>query len=500
MRKCLTLFSLICSAANLAFGQTEGTLYFMNSLPQVVEANPAIMPRYKMSIGLPVISSVAAIYTNNGFTYNNLATKTNGVVTANLSNWVNSLAQQNYIQLTAQADLLRFGMRIKPRTYIMFSSTLKGYNRSMIEKGLAALLVDGTAPIVGTYSNTSPQEEAVTYLSTSMGIARQINSKFTIGGRLKYLVGINNITTESSSLVVQVSDTYQITATGDARVRSSGIASLNKSNSSVNLGDYFKNSGLGVDIGATYKLDKLTLGFSLNDIGFITWKNDTQQYTLDPASAKYTFSGIDVNKLLNNNKDYISSQLDSIQNKFKMKETSSGSYTTMLPAKAYLSGSYEIINNLSVGALFFTEAFRGRYASGMTAAVNKNFGKWVSTSLTYTVSNRSYNNIGLGVSFNVTPVQIYFVGDNLLKAPASLISDQNLNSYLNSSQLLTLRAGINIGIGWDKGAVSAQKVADQNHNPKEDNNAKVRTTLGSKPKSPTRNRKPTNKSKTNTNR
>jgi hypothetical protein len=479
-RYLLLLFGSILGPAS--FAQTESTLYFMNSLSQVVDVNPAIMPRYKISVGLPLISSFGAIYSNNGFSYNDFTTKVNGVMTADLSKWTSSLADKNYVTMSMQTDLLRVGVRIHPKTYFMFSSTLKGYNRAMIPKGLATLAVDGTAPLVGSFSNTAPQEEGILYYETAAGLSFQVNDRLTIGGRLKYIKGLANITTESSSLVVQVADAYQITATGSADIRTSGIYNLGQSGYKVgdHFGDYLKNSGWGVDLGATFQvMDRLTLGASLVDIGYVKWMNNTYQYTLDPAKAKYTFQGVDINQLVNNNTSYINAQGDSIQAKFKMKETPMGAYTTMLPAKMYLSGKFDINDNLSVGALFFSESFRGRYASGLTASLNKNFGKVLSTSVSYTVSNRSYNNLGLGISLNLSPFQFYIVGDNLLRAPVSLVASQNLNSYINSSQLLTIRTGLNIVFGWDKGLVKVKGVEDDSHNPRKNSgNKKVTHTIG----------------------
>ena len=478
-RRLLISFYLFASAG-FAMAQTEGTLYFMNSLPQVVEGNPAIMPRYKTSIGLPAISSFGGVYANNGFSYNDFVTKVDGISKVNLSEWTKNLAEKNYVNMAAFADLFRVGFRVNPKLYVMVSSTVKQYNSTMLPKGLATVLVDGTAATIGTYSNTSPREEAIGYIQTSVGAAYKPNEKVTFGGRIKYLNGLSNVTTEKSSLIVQVDNNYQITVTGDVRVKTSGIYQAN--HGGYDLGSNMKNTGWAIDLGATYKfMNKLTLSASINDLGFINWRNDTHEYTLDPAKAKYVFSGFDVNQLLNNNKTYLDQQLDSLKTKFEMKESSTGSYTTSLPTRFYLGGTYELKNNLSVGTLFFGESFRDRFSAGMTAALNKNFGKWVSTSLTYTVSNRSYNNIGLGVSFNLTPVQIYFVGDNLLRAPISLLTSQSLNTYLNSSQLLTLRAGVNIVFGWDKTS-KADKANDESHNPRQKTTkTKTKTTFGRSP-------------------
>lgn len=481
-RKPHIVAGLFLLAGVTAYSQTEGTLYFMNSLPQVVEANPAIMPRYKTSIGLPAISSFGGVYANNGFALGDYITNVDGVSRINLSEWTKSLAEKNYLNLSVYADIFRVGLRISPKWYIMASSTVKQYNSTMIPKGLATILVDGTASIVDSYSNTSPQAELFSYVQTSLGAAYQINDKITVGGRIKYLNGLTSVTTENSSLIVQVDNTYQITVTGDVKINTAGVTKTGQGNYEFDY-DFGNNTGWGLDVGATFKfMEKLTLSASINDLGFITWRNNTHQYSLDPATAQYKFSGFDVNQLLNDNSGYLKQQLDSLAEKFEMMESSAESYTTSLPAKFYLAGKYELMRNLSVGTLFFGESFRDRFSTGLTASLNKDFGKWVSASFTYTVSNRSYNNIGLGVSFNLSPVQLYVVGDNLLMAPASMIAGDSFNDYLNNSQLLTLRAGLNLVFGWDKGLVKGDKAADDSHNPKKKGaKTKTKTTFGRSP-------------------
>lgn len=449
----------------------------MNSLPQVVEANPSTIPRYKTAIGLPAISSFGGVYANNGFALDQYLYKVDGVTKLNLTEWTQGLAEKNYLNVSAFADVFRVGFRVNPKLYIMASSTVKGYNSSMIPKGLASLFVDGTASLVGTYSNTSPQEEMISYLQTGIGAAYVLNDMVTLGGRVKYLNGLASVTTEASSVIVEVDNNYHITVTGDARFKSSGVST------NYNLGDNMgNNTGWGFDLGATFKfMDKLTVSAAINDIGWVTWRNETKQFALDPAKAKFVFQGFDMNQLFNGNEGYLHQQLDSLVEKFEMTEAPAESYTTSLPTKYYLAGRYQVIPNLSVGTLFFGESFGDRFAMGMTAALNKDFGKWVSTSLTYTMSNRSYNNIGLGVSFNLTPVQIYFIGDNLLAAPATMITGGSFGDYLNNSQLLTLRAGINLVFGWDK-ISKGDKPESDSHNPKKARKTKTKNTLGRPPK------------------
>lgn len=465
-----------------AVAQTEGTLYFMNSLPQVVEANPAIVPRYKTAIGLPGISSFGGVYANNGFTVDQFITEVNGVSTANLAGWTQNLAEKNYVNVSGFADVFRVGLRINPKWYIMASSTVKQHTSTMIPKGLASVLVDGTSSLVSSYSNTSPQAEMISYLQTALGASYQVSERFTVGGRIKFLNGLANVTTERSSMIVEVDNNYQMTLTGDALVKTSGIST--SGTGGYQLGDNLGNNrGWGLDLGLNYKfMEKLQVSAAINDVGSISWGNNTQSYSLDPAKAQYTFSGFDVNQLLDSNSDYLSQQLDSLEAKFEMKEAATGSYTTSLPSRYYLAAQYELIPKLWVGTLFFGESFRDRFATGMTASLNKDFGNWLSASFTYTVSNRSYNNIGAGLSFNLSPVQFYILGDNLLMAPATLVTGDSFNDYLNNSQLLTVRAGFNLVFGWDRTSSSKSKTSNDAANPrKQSKKTKTKTTFGRSP-------------------
>ncbi len=459
LRKSIAI-SLGLILTHLAHAQMEATSYFMNSIPQVTINNPAFVPGYKFSIGLP-FSSMMMGYSNNGFSYNDLITRQDGKVNADLNKLVKSMADKNYITTMGQMDLLRVGFEINPKLYMQVNATGKVYSRAQIPKEAASLLVDGTTPLIGTSSNFSPEGEGLSYLETALSASYQVNEKLTVGARIKYLKGMANATTDRSAMSIAVNDNYEITASGDLSFRTSGINSLGQSNYDFGKEwkNYSKNNGYGVDLGATYWLmDKLTVAASIIDLGKISWKNDLYSYSLDQATANYTFSGVDIEKIVNGDSKPLDTELDSIKSKFELKEGAIGSYSTWLPGKMFVSGNYELMNNLSVGALLFTEKFQGRISSGGSASLVKHFGKSVSTSVSYTISNRSFNNLGLGVSFNLTPIQFYIVGDNLLRMPISLIANGNLNEFINNTQVFNVRFGMNIVWGRIQGKESKTSV------------------------------------------
>jgi len=448
--KMLGTFLLIVSTRPL-FSQQEGTMYFMNSLPQVVYSNPAMVPKYKFSLGLPG-SSTFLLYSNSGFSYNDVVTKNAGTVSADLPKLYSRLENKNYITNAVQTDLFRLSFKFNPRIYFTFNVTAKFYNSLMIPKDLTGLAINGTVPFINGTASLSPKVESVGYVESAWGASYAVNKNFVIGTRIKYLKGFANVTTESSSLDISLNSDYTITAAAGLDSKSSGTHNFEQSGFDITKSyqGYLNNNGYAFDIGATYRLfDRLTLGASAVDIGRITWTNDTYGYSLDKSKANYTFQGIDLNKILQGNNNYIDAEVDTVKNRFNLTEQKIGSYSTPLPGKIYFSSNYEIRRNFTVGALFFAEFLRERFSPSVTASVNKNFGRRFSGSLSYTATNNSYNNIGTGLALNGAHFQFYIVGDNLLGAPLALASSGNLNPYINNTKFFTLRLGFNIVAQWD---------------------------------------------------
>jgi len=433
------------------FSQQEGTMYFMNNLPQVVYSNPAMIPKYKFSLGLPG-SSVFVLYSNSGFSYNDVITKTSGTVSADLPKLYSKLQSKNYVTNAIQADLFRLSFKFNPRIYFTFNITAKAYNRIMIPKDLTGLMINGTEPFINGTATLSPKVESVGYVESAWGASYAVNKDFVVGARIKYLKGFANVTTESSSLTISLNSDYTVTAAAGLVSKSSGTQNFEQTGFDISKSwqDYTHNNGYAFDLGATYRLfDRLTLGASVVDIGRIQWNNNTYGYSLDKSKANYTFQGVDLNKVLQGDNNYIDAQVDTVKNRFNLTEQKIGSYSTPLPSKIYFSGNYEIKRNFTAGALFYAEFFRERFSPSVTASVNKHFGRRFSGSLSYTASNNSYNNIGTGLALNGAHFQFYVVGDNILGAPIALASSGNLNPYINSSKLFTLRLGLNIVAQWD---------------------------------------------------
>lgn len=438
--KNLGLF-LFFMAARMGFAQVEGTLHFMKSLPQVVNNNPAFRPYYKGHIGLPG-SSVFVAYTNNGFTYNDLISAQNGTTTIDLQKLSASLRDKNYVTQAFQADLFRMGFQLSPKFYLMGQVTAKGFVQALIPRDALGLFMDGTTRYVNGVADLSSQVNGMGYLESALGASVEPIRNLRIGFRAKFLQGAANVNTLRGNGQLIVDNNYNITANANVQVTTSGINLI--SNGSPAVTDLLKNTGFGLDAGATLELvPGLTLGASILDLGFISWKNDLKQYSLDPTKASYTFRGIDVNRILDDQDGYFNEQLDSLQAKFELEESTPSAYRTMLPTRLLVSGEWEVVKNFSVGALAIVQGYKERINPTLVLSANKNFGRGLTTSFSYTLSNNGWNNLGAGLSLNFAPFQVYVVGDNLLRVPIALIADGNINRVINSAHFFNLRAGLN---------------------------------------------------------
>jgi hypothetical protein len=444
VRRIVIILALLSSAHSL-LGQIETTQFFMTTLPQIVDSNPAFRPKFNYAIGIPG-SRFSASYTNNGFTYNDAIRLENGKRIFDVVKWQESLPEKTYIANASSADLLRVGAKVGEHGYFWIVSSAKAMTQLMFPKDIAVLLSKGNAAYVGQTAALAPAAHGMTYWETGVGLSVAPIPKLRIGGKIKRIYGAQSVHTEKSELLLTVDEDYAMTLAADLHVKTSGVQ-----DPSDVFGDYLKNSGWGVDMGATLQvLPRISVAASLVDIGYINWRNNVYDYTLNKSTAKFTFSGLDVQDLLNGNTDDFEQQLDSLGEAFTPEEKQGAEYSMALPAKMYLSGAFDINQTFTLGGLFFTERFNGRTGTGWTTSLNMNVGKWMTTSVSYTVSNRSVNNLGVGLALKFGPVQLYAVGDNVLGMPMSYLKTGYLNNYINSSKVINGRFGLNFTWGWKK--------------------------------------------------
>ena len=305
----------------------------------------------------------------------------------------------------------------------------------MYPKGLTQLLVEGNAGAIGSTISMSPSFQGQAYLEHGIGVSYIYNKKLTFGLRFKYLKGGLNINTESASFDLATSEDYYLTLSGDANIRTSGVNGFEDLEADLNyaaISEFTSNNGFAFDLGATYQVnDKINVSLSLLDLGSIKWTRDLYGYSLNKSTSSYTFKGVD---LANENQNEL---VDSLEASFELEEGLIEAYRTALPGRMYLSGNYELSRNLYTGLTLFAEKYQGRFMSGLSANINKDFGRRLNLALSYSAINNSFNNVGSGFVVKVAALQLYGVSDNIVNVALSPTNFNQINA----------RVGINLLFG-----------------------------------------------------
>ncbi len=446
MRKIYLLLIAMVAGSLPSLAQQEAVLHSMRSLPQAQTTNPAFIPQQQFYLGLPGISSTYLSIANSGFNYNSIVDLgPDGRPQAlDLVRFQNGLAKKNYISMIGHTDLLSMGMKINARMYLTFNSTAKLYNRFMYPEGLTGLIISGNGAYLGQEVAFSPAIDHISYLENAIGGSYIINNKLTVGTRFKFLKGIGNIRTEASDFTIATdAETYALTLTGNMQVKAAGFYDYIKEDGEDFDSETFtysdlRNNGFAMDLGATYKVNtRLEVGFSALNLGRINWKTGVGELFMNEVSAE--FKGLDAQELANDG-DGLGEFADELEEKFKFEDREAAPYRTGLPTQFYLSARYELLRNLHANGLFFSELYNGRFMPAFSAALNKDFGRRLSTTVSYTASNRSYNNLGAGFAFRLTPIQFYMVSDNLISTPL----------FYRSAKAFNFRLGFNMVFGYRK--------------------------------------------------
>lgn len=454
--------------SDAVFSQNDFSIYHLQSIPQSNYSNPALMPECKVHFGFPALSSFYFGFGNGGFNINDaFYNRPDDSVGINLDKVVNKLGKRNYLSVKTQLEFLSFGFKVK-QNYFSFSANEKIAFRFGYPRDFMSLLWRGNSQFIGDKADfRGLGVDAIHYREFATGYARTINDKFTVGGRAKLLFGLANIwTTGNSKADLQVADSsYDLTATSYFNINTSMPSQLIEDDGDdFDVMDYFLNTnnlGAAIDLGVKYKYsDKLTFSASVLDLGFIHWKTDVKNYRNLDKTTSFTFRGLDINEFFNKSDSVIEGRiekmLDSISGIFNVSETEKAYYAP-LNSIANIAVVYNLSPKDRAGVVIRGEFFDRRVHPSFTFSYNRKLGQMVDIATTYSITNRSWLDLGLGLSLNLGALQIYAIGDNAL---GFLINDKynftNENDKTSSfiypaySKNLNVHVGLNFVFGYRK--------------------------------------------------
>ena len=462
----LTIISVILLTGYIS-AQDAQTLYYMNRVPQSTFMNPAMQPKCNFFLGLPVVSSLQLDAGNNRLSLTDVIMKhptEDSIITFlhpdaefNTSDFLSKLDENNFFYEDFRTDLLSFGFRVNT-WYFSFNLSEKLSSAINYPKDLMVLALEGNRGFINQEADLSYfGVNSSFYREYGIGVSKEINQKLSIGIRAKILFGHANVYSdyENNDLSLYSSrDSIYLNADATVYTSSPLIATTNadgdfdgfevpsyiensETDSLIDLALAHNNMGLGIDFGIYYKpIDKLSLSLSVIDLGYIKW--NVEDVTKIELKGNYAFKGVDVSDEIgesDEDTDPFDDMVDSLENSFTLANTAE-SYTTTLGTKIYIGANFAVSKKFDVGFLSRSYYYNNNLNQAFTFSANVRPINGISASLSYSIMNGSYNNVGFGLVLGGAPLQIYLISDNVSAA-----------LWGHKTTSVNFRFGLNVALG-----------------------------------------------------
>ncbi len=427
----LLLGTLLWVMAAQGVTAQEKTLWPMPVHPLGNRMNPAV--GYDRSL-IVLSPSVSASLANTSLTFHDAFNRGEGardtVLFLDFDTIEKKLRENNPVSADASVSLLFAGLSLKNGKYATFSVSRR-FNGSFSYPATLASLRYGNADLETNQPRTidldNYQFNGALYTEYSFGLSKRYSEKFSAGFHLKLLHGQTGGKTERFRAELSTEDDFSGSLlTSDILVKlSSPLVKKENANSDLSIDRevlkdqlnwfYFspQNYGMATDLGFIYHFNpKVSLSGSVNDLGFIRWTRAPQQLV---SKGEYHFEGFHFTgeDLTGNDLgDLFSEVTDTLRSVF-YPELSSGSFTTRLVAASYVGVVYQHSPKLSFSTLVNTSFSPAGIIPGVTAALLYAPLKRVSLAGSWSWSNYSLYNIGMGIAYTGKRWQLYAATDNL---------------------------------------------------------------------------------------
>lgn len=420
--------------------QEVSTLYFLDNAPMRHTLNPAFQPVSNGYVNFTPLGYMSSWEGNNSLTLSDvLFLAPNGkTITAlhpefgNRQKFYDSFRNPTSLYVSNTLNIVGFGFRIKEAGYFTFGAMMKIDGNVRLPKDLFGYLLEGSNASLAqsTALNLSKfGSNTQVYTEIAGGYSHKINEIWTVGGKLKFLMGTAYVGAQHSDLSL-TSTIDQMKFAGHGNLLVAGplnFAALPKNlnyetlqnydfsqllydsdNITSMILNYVKPSGYGaaIDLGFTAKpVKQLQISVAVNDLGFIYWNNGAKYN----ATADTTFAGVGALEY----SDYVYKEqfnTDSLWSDVQRRLIRLGSayhlsaddnhFTRMVTTKLNVGIDGQFFDNrLDVGVLSKTLFYNGYISEEVTFGVAGKPWNWLNLALTYSLlENGKYSNIGAGLS------------------------------------------------------------------------------------------------------
>lgn len=341
--KLIGVFSIMLICALSANAQFLRTSYFMEGTHYRQQLNPALTPT-KGYFNLPVIGAINATVGSTSLGYQDIIDIIDdGDDFYTKPDFMNRLKDNNKLNVNFSTEILSAGW-YKGKNFWSFNIGLRADIGASLTKNMFTFLNEMETVEENwrnsNYDISNQRLNINTYAEVGLGLSRQINSRLTVGGRVKVLLGIGNMDLKLNNVSMSANlpsdaeianwsnaDYWSNLSPQEAVKQATELkAKFNNYHANLNVGAELKSSfkglelkeedgkdyvtdfdfdsgklgiagyGFGIDLGASYKvLDNLTVSASVLDLGFISWSKSSTKIASanpDPINIKgSTYTG-----------------------------------------------------------------------------------------------------------------------------------------------------------------------------------------------------------------
>lgn len=398
---------------NSVKAQTPHSAYFLEGMPTAHKLNPALACEYGY-VSFPLLGNVnVGVSSNIGVGTFLYPTESGELLNfldpkVDAKEFLGSLSSQNKMVTNIDLDVLSFGFH-KWNGYNTFNVALHSRSGFQMPKEIFEFFKVGrqsvTEPTV--YKIRDINANAISYGEIALGHSHKINEKWSVGAKVKGLIGFANVDANINQMDITMDNAtsqWIINTKGYANASVKGMV-VEGTCSEGELQDVvdeitFNSSQFGVtgggvafDLGVAYRpIENLEITASVNDLGFMTWKNN---YYIETVSSGVVYDGVDMG-----NDESFDNFEDQFSELMEFREVEKPVMTSMMKASLNVGAEYSVLNNaISFGVLSHTRFGKDTYAEGMLA-VNFRAKKAFMMSLNGTVSNMGHS---FGALLNVCP-------------------------------------------------------------------------------------------------
>lgn len=429
-------------------GQNNPVLYDFTGIPQSLLLNPAAEVDNRWYAGIPLLSGIRAGAGSNGFSVYDLFADNEVSFNDKVRDLVFRLSSRDVVMVNQQLELFNIGFKNnwKGKYYYSFGMYQETDALMYWPRDLAVLAYEGNRDYLGKrfdFGHLSGSAEMLTVLH--FGVRKKINDRLFVGARAKLYSGMINFSSTGNSgyFVTEtgVENFYRHRVVSDVVIHTSGYTSLrdieNDGNQVKNGWKELRsraffggNMGVGLDLGFTYHPHKQwTVTGSLQDLGFIKYKENVESYSLKGA---YELEGIELvlPSILDDSgavRDSWEELREEIEAQLPYKRLHDG-YTVIRPwklnasvqhafgirrnKKRYYLTDYEHHIN-TVGAQFFMVNRPHGPLPAITGFFSRELSPSITAKITYTADKFSKTNVGAGLSAYIKNIHFYVIADNI---------------------------------------------------------------------------------------